>query len=166
MTKVLIFSLILVLGLLVLWFASVGVFNTPQGAVLAFTSPAYRVPEEAIADPLMVTGKRAVPAVIAAVRDRTMPRRAYAIGYLGWAADQRALPVLEEILADSTERPDMRAVALEAIACIRIAAGDSLAALIGQDTTALGQAASRVFDGPECMFEGRSIWDAMSHTHN
>jgi hypothetical protein len=124
------------------------------------------VGEDQLADPLILTGTRAVPLVVAGVRDRQLRYRRYALAYLGWARDERALPVLRAILEDSSEQDYFRADGLEAIACIRITSGDSLAARFARDTGVVGRSASQVFDGPFCPPGDRTFWDALVGRHD
>ncbi len=85
------------------------------------------IAEDEWADPLILTGRGAVPSILAEVTNRSMPRRHYAIWYLGLSGDRRSLPVLETILNDVTESEYARADALVAIAMIDEAQGLALA---------------------------------------
>jgi hypothetical protein len=132
----------------------------------AFLGPNREVGEDQLTDPLILTGSRAVPLVVSRIADRNLPYRRYALGYLGWAADSRALPALIQIVEDTTELSYFRGDALEAIACTRVGLGDSLASRFVHDTGFLGATASQVFDGPFCPPEGRSFWDALIGQHD
>jgi hypothetical protein len=107
-----------------------------------------------------------VPVVARAVLSRRLQHRDHAITYLGWARDRGALEALERLLSDSAEHEEIRAAALESIACITVARGDSLAAQWIHGTGALSQAASRVFDGPRCPLDERTFLDALLSRHD
>jgi HEAT repeat protein len=155
----------MVVGLALVALATSGVFRSPDAAMRAFLAPDRQVGEDQLADPLILTGTRAVPLVAASVRDRQLRYRRYALAYLGWAQDERALPVLRSIVEDSSEHDYFRADALEAIACIRVGSGDSLAARFAKDTGLVGRTASQVFDGPFCPPGDRTFWDAFVGRH-
>lgn len=71
--------------------------------------------KRSIIENLMSGGAEMVPAICAAVRDRKMQRRRYAISALGSSGDRRAILTLETIYADSTEDPFDRGEALDAL---------------------------------------------------
>lgn len=77
---------------------------------------------------MIVARRDVVPEVSAAILKRELPKRRYAIGFLGIASDSRALPNLERVLDDPSENPVIRGDALEAIAMIRPSHGRALAA--------------------------------------
>lgn len=87
----------------------------------------YQGAEETLADPLVRAGAEVVPLVIADVAKRDMPRRRYAIQFLGSAGYTSALPALERILGDETEEDYFRADALAAILRIDRSRGMELA---------------------------------------
>jgi hypothetical protein len=65
--------------------------------------------------PLKAEGRDVVPLVIRDLPNRAMPRRRYAIAFLGYGQYAEALPALEKILTDPTEIDYFRADALLAI---------------------------------------------------
>ena len=71
--------------------------------------------EDMLIDPLILAGRGVVPLVIAEVRKRDMPKRGYAIHFLGNGRYRAALPVLECIVRDETEHELSRSDALRAI---------------------------------------------------
>ncbi len=76
---------------------------------------ADRVPEE-IQDRLLVdAGKPIAPYLLVEIKNKDMPKRRYAILALGKIKDKRALPVLTQILDDSSEINYFRDDALCAI---------------------------------------------------
>jgi HEAT repeat protein len=143
-----------------------GAFRSPEAALAAFVAPGREVGEDQIAVPLLITGSRSVPIVAAAVKDRQLPYRRYALGYLGWAGDSRALPSLAPILDDSTELDYFRADALEGIACIDKVRGDSLSRQYSADTGILGWEAREVLAGSGCRAKDRSFWDVLFGGHD
>jgi len=73
------------------------------------------VPEAFLDRHLVSAGRAIVPYIIVEIKNRSMPRRRYAIGALEKIGDRRALPVLITILNDSTELMYFREDALRAI---------------------------------------------------
>jgi hypothetical protein len=157
---------LLLVGGLMMCFAGAGVFRSPEGALAVFSDTTRQVGEDQIADPLFMTGRRSVPIVTNAVQDRAFPYRRYALSYLAWASDSRALSTLEAIFADTSEIDYFRSDALEGIACIRAQRADSLATQIAGDTGILGMTARMILDGPKCPIRERSFWDAMFGYHD
>src|SRR5438552_648446 len=96
------------------WSHIEGPLRDPRAALDDFYSDAGRA-EDQLIDPLVLNGRRVVPLVIEAVKDRCMPRRRYAISFLGSGRYREAVPVLEGILGDSSEIDYFRADALEAL---------------------------------------------------
>ncbi len=92
-------------------------FSTPDDALAAFYGGEPRHECE-LADPLRRAGKAVVPLIIAELPNRSMRRRRYAIAFLGDGGYREALPLLELIARDETERDHFRGDALLAIANI------------------------------------------------
>ena len=96
-------------------------FANPQQAMAHFYAYGHGGPyrpgpaEDMLYDPLILSGRRVVPLVVAAVKGKNMPKRRYALAFLGNGRYRQALSVLEGILADPDEKPLIRAVALKAI---------------------------------------------------
>lgn len=67
------------------------------------------------ADPLILCWGDITPLVVEAIKDPEMPRRRYAIGFLGEERDVGAVKILRNIAMDSTEISYMRGDALEAL---------------------------------------------------
>jgi len=86
---------------------------TPQAAYEGFCSE--DVPEALLMDPLIMCGRRVVPIVLANIRDSGMPKRIYAIGFLGNGRYREALPALREVLNRGYEDEQVRRCALESI---------------------------------------------------
>ena len=71
--------------------------------------------ESQLTIPLERAGSKILPSVLEAIQDREMPRRRYAILFIGAETYEPALPILQRILEDETEIWYFRADALEAI---------------------------------------------------
>jgi hypothetical protein len=101
-----------------------------------------QAPESMLMQPLLdADAAEVAPIVISGVADKKMPRRRYAIGYLGQIKSAPALPVLEQILADSSEEGHLRADALEAISSIDRARAHQLAVAHRDSPDELGRLA-------------------------
>lgn len=116
-------------------------FSTPEAALATFYGGEAR-PECMLIDPLRRAGRAVVPLVIAALPDRAMPRRRYAIGFLGEGGYREALPALEAILRDATELDHVR--------------GDALLAISGIDPELARRLAGELPVTPENL--GRIVW--------
>lgn len=98
-------------------------------------------------DPLILAGRCVVPLILERLPDQAMPKRRYAIGFLGNGRYPEALPALERIVRDSTELCIMRTDALEAIVAIDPATARLLAEAHAKDTDALGVLARDILVG-------------------
>lgn len=96
-------------------------------------------PEETLKDPLILGGDRVVPLVIERVKDKKMPRRRYAIAFLGNGSYAQALPVLQTILHDSSELDYFRTDALHSIYQIDAALGLKYAQSYTNESNDLGE---------------------------
>ena len=103
--------------------------------------------EDMLMDPLILHADLVKSRVIEEVAARTMPKRRYAIGFLGVAGITDALPVLRTILADETEKDFFRADALESIYRIAEKEGLALASQYQSRTDLLGSIAKGLIDG-------------------
>jgi len=70
--------------------------------------------EENLILPLLCGGRGVVPIVTRAIADRGMPRRLYAIQYLGVAGFPEGMPALTRIARDTSEEVAFRSEALRA----------------------------------------------------
>jgi hypothetical protein len=86
--------------------------------------------EPEIDDPLIAQGAKMVPAICEAVAHRSMKRRRYAIGALGYIGDRGAIPTLERVFLDPTEIYYFRSDALEAIYRLDREVGRTLASKV------------------------------------
>lgn len=103
--------------------------------------------ESQLTVPLKRAGSSILPTVLEAIKKREMPRRRYAIGFIGTERYEPALPVLEDILQDESEIWYFRADALEAI--YRIDQGRAIElsqAYVGEQEW-LGRFARNIQDG-------------------
>ena len=103
--------------------------------------------EDMLMDPLILHADLVKSRVIEEVAARTMPKRRYAIGFLGVAGITDALPVLRTILSDETEEDFFRADALESIYRIAKEEGSALASEYQSRTDHLGSIAQGLIDG-------------------
>lgn len=140
----------------------VGCSREPQEAIEAFLH-ATHVPEEQLADPLILTRCRAAPTIIRMIADKSMPRRRYAIGYLGNRRCSEAMPELKRIAVDEGEELFFRADALEAITQIDTAAGMLLAEPWASRQDILGGVSRAILRGEEVGLV-RTYWQALG-TH-
>ncbi len=103
--------------------------------------------EEQLTIPLERAGSMILPSVLKAIQDKEMPRRRYAIGFIGTEAYEPALPVLRRILEDETEIWYFRADALEAIYQINPHLAFELSAAYLDEPEWLGRFARNIRDG-------------------
>lgn len=102
------------------------------------------VTEDMLMDPLILGGDDVVPLVLAALPNKEMPRRRYAIAFLGNGAYRQALPVLRQVLADEEEAAIVRGDAFDAICHIDPAEGKQRAPTFAHVESYLGARANEV----------------------
>jgi len=137
--------------------------QTPEEALQSFYT--HDVAEDMLMDPLVLAGKKVVPLVIKAVKNTEMPRRRYAIAFLGNDTYTTALPVLEEILKDKTEKDYFRGDALLSIYKIDKKIGQKLATKYKGSNNYLGKMCKEVFEDSSYANETRSYFDALRGWH-
>ncbi len=115
--------------------------------------------EEMLMDPLILNADIVAPHVIVEIQNKDMPRRRYAIGFLGNEKVESTLPVLRSILNDSTELDVFRADALESIYQIDHVEGKHQAQNFSARQDHLGYIARGLLDGSHVPFQ-RSKWQA------
>jgi hypothetical protein len=103
--------------------------------------------ESQLTIPLERAGPGILPSVLEAVQDKEMPRRRYAIEFIGAEAYEPALPVLQKILEDETEIWYFRADALEAIYLIDPLMAFELSPNYVNEAEWLGRYARSIRDG-------------------
>ncbi len=121
--------------------------------------------EDTLMDPLIIAGDKVVPLVLNEVESKTMPRRRYAIAFLGNGSYKEALPLLTSILEDSTEEDYFRADALISIYMIDQSAGQEFAQKHKHEENNLGDVSRRLLSGDTEIIKRRSYADAMSGKH-
>lgn len=109
--------------------------------------------EDMLMDPLILHTDLVKARVIEEVKGPKMPRRRYAIGFLGVARVTEALPVLRMILSDEDEEVYFRADALDSIYQITKSEGLSLARGYSARDDFLGYVASGLVAGSHKPFE-------------
>jgi len=149
------------------WAFTEGPLRDPQAALRDFYAPVGRA-EDQLADPLILNGHKVVPLVVADVKNKAMPLRRYAIGFLGIGRYSEALPVLVSILNDETELFYFRADALIAIYQISPSQAKELAPRHVAGEELLGHIAKQIVGGvakDSTLFERRSWWKAFFSVH-
>jgi hypothetical protein len=99
-------------------------------------------------DPLIVAGPCVVPMVIEEVRRGDRPLRRYAIDFLGTAGDERARPLLLEILGSDAEQGYYRADALVALYQLDPSEGRRLAQVYTNEEGYFGYKARGLLERP------------------
>jgi len=130
--------------------------KSPEAALAEFYE--YDGMEEQLMDPLIRAGEKVVPLVIEKVKDKNMPRRRYAIGFLGNGAYRQALPVLQQILQDTTEEDYFRGDALQSIYQIDESLGVSYARKYQGESNYVGKIAKDILAGSSWLKERRTAW--------
>lgn len=143
----------------VLWAVVAMPWQSPEQVLARFYS--YTAPEEELMDPLILSGKEIVPMVVSKVIQPDMPRRRYAIGFLGNGRFSEALPVLRNILEDEREKDYVRADALKAIYQIDQQLGIASAKLYADRSDGLGRISQQLLIEPSTATSFRSYLDAL-----
>ncbi len=120
--------------------------------------------EDQLMDPLILAGESVVPTVIREIRNPAMPKRRYAIGFLGNGGYEQALPALREIVSDSHEAELIRADGLSAIEQIDEREGRLLASRFSTQKDFLGEVARSVLAGDRV--ERRTFLQALRGSHD
>ena len=120
--------------------------------------------EDMLMDPLILHAERVAPLVIREIANPEMPRRRYAIGFLGQAGRREALPTLRQLLADPREEDYYRADALQAIHMIDPAEGGRLVLDYLSATNFLGHVAKGLREG-SLIPPRRTYWQAFRGDH-
>jgi hypothetical protein len=144
------------------WTFTVGPMRDPQSALQDFYEGEDRS-EEQLCDPLILTGPRVVPLVIADLPKKGTPRRLYAIRFLGNGGYLRALPVLEQLLGDDAESVGFRVEAFKAIDQISPERARQLAPTYGYGHDQLARVAADIAAGRDPGCWRRTYWQAFRH---
>ena len=138
-------------------------YPTPEQVLADFYATEDRA-EDMLMDPLILHSRRVAPLVIREIDRPEMPRRRYAISFLGQATVREALPVLRRILEDAHEQDYFRADALGAIHSIDSSEGRRLAADYAATQNLLGKVAGEIVSGTHVPFR-RTYWQALAGYH-
>ena len=111
------------------------------------TSGGNGVAEDMLMDPLIVAGEAVVPDVLRELPNPAMPRRRYAIGFLGNGGYGQALPALRALLVNEGESELIRGDALRAIGQIDASEAQALARKHAARDDFLGTTAKQVLAG-------------------
>ena len=147
-----------------LWVFMVGPMRDPQSALRDFYEGEDRL-EDQLCDPLILAGPRVVPLVIADLPKKGTLRRLYAIRFLGNGRYSRALPVLQQLLADDAENVSFRVEAFRAIYQISPERARQLAPVYGYGRDQLARVAEDVAANRDPGCWTRSYWQAFRHGH-
>ncbi len=158
--------------------AAIVVFSTALFVYQAYVDKLSRSPEEAmnefftqegaedmLMDPLVLAGKDVVPLVIEDVKNAEMPRRRYAIAFLGNDTYPEAIPVLEKILNDENEKNYFRGDALISIYKLDKEKGKELASSYKNNDDYLGQMSQQVLSNSSYANSKRSFLNALRGWH-
>ncbi|MCD6391879.1 MAG: hypothetical protein J7M40_00050 [Planctomycetes bacterium] len=122
--------------------------------------------EDQSTDPLILGGKQVIPLVLEGIGSADMPRRRYAIAFLGDQSIHEAIPLLRAILEDPSELEYFRGDALEAIMNINSELGIRLAQGKIDTDGHLGFVAQRIMNGERSGRPRRTFWDALIRRHD
>jgi len=135
----------------------------PQDALKRFYD--NQGPEDTLMDPLILAGDRVVPMVLKEVKNKNMPRRRYAIGFLGNGSYKEALAVIEPILLDPTEEDYIRGDALHSLYLIDASRGRELADRYKDQNDYLGEISRRVVSDDSQLKKIRTYAEALAGEH-
>ena len=138
--------------------------KSPESVLAEFY--VYGGAEDQLMDPLILAGDGVVPLVIEKVKDKNMPRRRYAIGFLGNGSYRESLLVLQQILQDGTEKDYFRGDALQSIYQIDTQLGTDYAQKYQAEQDYVGRIAKEILAGDSSLNERRSYWDAWWGRHD
>ncbi|MEK6280591.1 MAG: hypothetical protein AABN95_09590 [Acidobacteriota bacterium] len=116
-------------------------------------------------DPLILAADRVVPVVLKEVKNKNMPRRRYAIGFLGNGSYKEALVVIEPILSDPTEEDYIRGDALHSVFLIDASRAREFAERYKDEENYLGEISRRVINGDNELKKIRTFADALAGKH-
>jgi hypothetical protein len=157
--------LLIVLGLTLWWSINSGPLRPPEDALRDFYEAKNRA-EGQLKDTLILNGRRVLPLVLNDLPNKDMPRRRYAISYLGDGGYVEALPALLKIIQDEAEFNYFRADTLEAILQIDQPQSIKLAEQYRGEPDLLGRVATQIVNGISPIYSERSYWEAMTGVHH
>ena len=156
---------VVVVALAALWIFTVGPMRDPESALRDFYEREDRG-EEQMCDPLILVGPRVVPLVLADLPKQGMPRRLYAIRFLGNGRYRWALPVLGQLLGDDAENVSFRVEAFRAIYQIWPDRARQLAPTYGYGHDQLARVAADIAANRDPGCWTRTYWQALRHQHS
>lgn len=121
--------------------------------------------EDMLMDPLIINADLVKDRVIQDIQNRNMDKRRYAIVFLGNEGITKAIPVLIQILNDSSEKDYFRGDALESIWQIDKIQGRKIAKTYSSRKDFLGMIANGLLDGSYKPYK-RTKADARIGRHN
>jgi hypothetical protein len=139
--------------------------TTPDEAFEDFLTNDERA-EDQLMDPLILAGDDVVPLVLEAIANSELPRRRYAIHFLGNGRYAEATEALLGILYNSEERDYFRGDALAALNQIDSSLAQGLAEDYIERTDYLGRRARNIADGEDEYWYQRSYDDALRGRHD
>lgn len=137
--------------------------SSPEQALQEFY--VYDGAEDELMDPLILAGSSVVPLVVHEVDKEEMPRRLYAISFLGNGGYHQALPVLRKILFDSDENEHFRAGALVAIYQIDQSEGRRYEPGSFPEGSAVQEVAKDILQGKSYLTVKRTYFQALVGFH-
>ncbi len=141
-----------------------GAFRSAEDAFSVFIS-SNNLAEDQLMDPLILVGRDTVPLVIERIQERELPKRRYAIGFLGNIQAKDAIPVLTKILDDESEEDVVRGDALKAIAMIDLSLGTVIARSYLDRGDHLSKIAQTILSEDAKLLSRRSYSDALLARH-
>ncbi|QDU82566.1 hypothetical protein Pla110_43260 [Polystyrenella longa] len=133
---------------------------TPEDAFEMFLTTT-EFSEGELIDPLILQGDDVVPIVLENVKNKELPRRHYAIIFLGNGRYKESLPTLRSILFDSSESNTIRAQTLEAITQIDFSLGLTFAKQHLDAEGQLGLFSNHIVAKLQPVYEQRTLKDVL-----
>jgi len=147
-------------------FVSWGIVRSnPEKAYWEFCYSEHRA-EDQLMDPLILCGKNVIPLVTSSIKNPEMPRRLYAIHFLGNSRAVEALPTLRSILQSKEERDGIRAGALLAIAMIDLSEGKARVKGLRMNGGIIGDIANGILMEDEELLRRRTYFEALLRSHD
>ena len=122
--------------------------------------------EDMLMDPLILAGSRVVPLIIKEVGNVDMPKRRYAIGFLGNGGYREAIPVLKKIIDDEHDNQNCRGDALISLYRIDKDVAQIFIKEHNLRSDYLGYIAGKLTEDPNRMIYERSFFKALIGYHD
>jgi HEAT repeat protein len=156
----LIAGVLISLGIAAIFLYRLAPWESGEDILKEFYKDNHDLKGSALADILIINSKKVCPLVCKEIKDKNMPHRRYAIGFLGNEKYKPAKKVLIEILSDETELDHFRADALIALYQLDESIGKEYVSEYKQQDDFLGYVAKHLAN---CIPIHRSFWDAFFH---